>query len=141
MRRCGCDCFATKERTERGCFPAGIKEDATLQILVGLIGVIYFLVIIGLAFYGLHNLFTTILYLRMKTSIIHGEIAHPLKKWPRVTIQLPIFNEKYTVERLLQAVTELDYPADCFQIQVLDDSSDDTLDLVCKLVEEYQSHG
>ena len=119
----------------------GIQEDTILQILVGLIGVFYFVVIVALALYGLHNLLTTILYLRMKTSLIHGEVAHPLKKWPRVTIQLPIFNEKYTVERLLQAVTELDYPAECLQIQVLDDSTDDTRDLVCKLVEEYQSHG
>jgi cellulose synthase/poly-beta-1,6-N-acetylglucosamine synthase-like glycosyltransferase len=112
-----------------------------LQILTGLIGVLYFLVIVALAFYGLHNLLTTILYIRMKTSIKHKEAAHPLKKWPPVTVQLPIFNEKYTVKRLLQAVTLLDYPADCLQIQVLDDSTDETLDLVCKLVKEYRSRG
>ena len=119
----------------------GIQEDTTLQILIGLIGVFYFLVIVALALYGLHNLLTTLLYLRMKTSLKHGEGAHPLKKWPPVTVQLPIFNEKYTVKRLLQAVTQLDYPADCLQIQVLDDSTDDTLVLVCKLVEKYKSRG
>jgi cellulose synthase/poly-beta-1,6-N-acetylglucosamine synthase-like glycosyltransferase len=112
-----------------------------LQLLISLIGVFYFLVIMALALYGLHNLFTTILYLRMKPSVKHGKGTHPLKKWPPVTVQLPIFNEKYTVNRLLQAVTQLDYPADCLQIQVLDDSTDDTLDLVRKLVEEYKSRG
>ena len=112
-----------------------------MQILIGLIGVLYYLVVVSLACYGFHNLFTTILYLRMKTSKKHGGRARPLKNWPPVTIQLPIFNEKYTVERLLQAVTCLDYPADCLQIQVLDDSTDDTLDLVSQLVKEYKSQG
>lgn len=112
-----------------------------MQILTGLIGVFYFIVIVSLACYGLHNLFTTLLYLRMKTSKKHIGRVRPIKKWPRVTIQLPIFNEKYTVKRLLHAVTQLDYPADCLQIQVLDDSTDDTLDLVSKLVEEYKSRG
>jgi len=112
-----------------------------LHILISLIGVFYSLVIMALALYGLHNLLTTVLYLRMNTSVKHGEAAHPLMEWPAVTIQLPIFNEKYTVKRLLQAMTQLDYPADCLQIQVLDDSTDDTLELVSRLVEEYQSRG
>jgi len=112
-----------------------------LQILIGLIGVLYYLVVVRLACYGFHNLFTTILYLRMKTSKKHRGRVRPPKNWPPVTIQLPIFNEKYTVERLLQAVTCLDYPADCLQIQVLDDSTDDTLDLVSQLVKEYKSQG
>jgi cellulose synthase/poly-beta-1,6-N-acetylglucosamine synthase-like glycosyltransferase len=81
------------------------------------------------------------MYLRMKTPKKRKDELPPLKEWPRVTIQLPVFNEKYTVERLLQAVTRLDYPTDRFQIQVLDDSTDDTVDLVNKLVEDYQSRG
>ena len=52
-----------------------------------------------------------------------------------------MFNEKYTVERLLQAVTQFDYPAECLQIQVLDDSTDDTYDLVAHLVENYKLRG
>ena len=65
----------------------------------------------------------------------------PLKMWPTVTIQLPIFNEKYTVERLLKAVTKLDYPRKRLQIQVLDDSTDDTAKLVKDLVQKYKSRG
>jgi cellulose synthase/poly-beta-1,6-N-acetylglucosamine synthase-like glycosyltransferase len=77
----------------------------------------------------------------MKPSKRQPGKAHPLKTWPPVTVQLPIFNEKYTVERLLHAVTQLDYPVECLQIQVLDDSTDDTYALVARLVDEYKSRG
>ncbi|HET9914831.1 MAG TPA: cellulose synthase family protein, partial [Anaerolineales bacterium] len=112
-----------------------------MQILISLIGVFYLIVTAVLALYGFHNLITTIMYLRMKTPTKRRDELPQLQEWPRVTIQLPIFNEKYTVERLLQSVTRLDYPPDRFQIQVLDDSTDDTVDLVSKLVEDYKSRG
>ncbi len=112
-----------------------------MQILTSFIGVFYLIVTAVLALYGFHNLITTIMYLRMKTPTKRKGDVQPLKEWPRVTIQLPIFNEKYTVERLLQAVTRLDYPADRFQIQVLDDSTDDTVNLVSRLIEDCRSHG
>lgn len=112
-----------------------------MQLLTSLIGVFYLIVTAVLALYGLHNLVTTILYLRMKAPTRRTGTLPPPKEWPPVTVQLPIFNEKYTVERLLQSVTHLDYPADRLQIQVLDDSTDDTTDLVRKLVEDYQARG
>lgn len=112
-----------------------------MQFLISLIAVFYLIVTVVLALYGLHNLITTIMYLRMKTPIRRKEEFQAPQEWPPVTVQLPIFNEKYTVERLLQAVTRLDYPADCLQIQVLDDSTDDTIDLVSKLVDEYKQRG
>ena len=113
-----------------------------MQILISLIGVFYLIVTAILALYGFHNLITTIMYLRMKKAPTKhtGELPPP-KEWPPVTVQLPIFNEKYTVERLLQSVTQLDYPADRLQIQVLDDSTDDTIELVSRLVEDYKSRG
>jgi cellulose synthase/poly-beta-1,6-N-acetylglucosamine synthase-like glycosyltransferase len=104
-------------------------------------GVFYFTITAALALYGFHNLITTILYLRMKTPTKRKEETHPPKEWPRVTVQLPVFNEKYTVERLLHAVTQLDYPADRLQIQVLDDSTDDTFNLLEELVSQYQNRG
>jgi cellulose synthase/poly-beta-1,6-N-acetylglucosamine synthase-like glycosyltransferase len=69
-----------------------------------------------------------------------AEVRH-MKEWPLVTVQLPIFNEKYTVERLLRAVARLDYPTEKLQIQVLDDSTDDTFDLVTELVDSYKARG
>ncbi|MDQ2693740.1 MAG: glycosyltransferase family 2 protein [Chloroflexota bacterium] len=112
-----------------------------MQLLTGLMGVFYFIITTFLALYGLHNLITTIMYLRMKTPKRGGEKAPLPKEWPPVTVQLPVFNEKYTIERLLRAVTRLDYPSDRLQIQVLDDSTDDTYSLLQHLVQDYQNKG
>jgi cellulose synthase/poly-beta-1,6-N-acetylglucosamine synthase-like glycosyltransferase len=60
---------------------------------------------------------------------------------PFVTIQLPVFNEKYVVERLIDNIVLLDYPKDKFEIHVLDDSTDDTIEISRRKVEEYQSKG
>ncbi len=112
-----------------------------MQIVADIVGFIYLVIIIALAIYGLYNLFTTILYLRLrKLAKPEKSVPYP-KEWPHVTVQLPIFNEKYTVERLLKAVTQLSYPADRLQIQVLDDSTDDTVELVSRLVNEHKSQG
>jgi cellulose synthase/poly-beta-1,6-N-acetylglucosamine synthase-like glycosyltransferase len=112
-----------------------------LPLLISLIGVFYFVLTAMLALYGFHNLITTIMYLSMKPSKRQQGKTHPLKIWPPVTVQLPIFNEKYTVERLLHAATQLDYPIESLQIQVLDDSTDDTYALVARLVDKYKSRG
>lgn len=111
-----------------------------MRILADIIGSLYLLVILALALYGFYNLFTAILYLHTRTVPGDKKIKPP-RIWPGVTIQLPIYNERYTVQRLLRAVTRLDYPAHRLQIQVLDDSTDDTAELVKSLVEEYKSKG
>ena len=112
-----------------------------MRLLISLMGVFYFIVTFALALYGFHNLITTIIYLTMKSTKKRKAPTHLPAEWPRVTVQLPIFNEKYTVERLLRAVTRLEYPADRLQIQVLDDSTDDTFDLLARLVDDYKSRG
>ena len=112
-----------------------------MQYLIETIGSLYLIVICGLSLYGLNSFVTTILYLFRPPQVKNRKKAPLLKKWPTVTIQLPIFNEKYTVERLLKAVTKLDYPRERLQIQVLDDSTDDTVQLVRNLVQKYKSHG
>ncbi len=112
-----------------------------MQLLTDIMGVFYFIVTGILALYGFHNLITTIMYLRMKTPTKRKTRSQPITEWPPVTIQLPVFNEKYTVERLLRAVTQLDYPSERLQIQVLDDSTDDTVDLLTELVGDYKSQG
>jgi hypothetical protein len=122
-------------------FPYFKKEKRNMQILKDSIGVLYLLVILGLSLYGINSFITTILYLLSNSQAKKRKKVPILKEWPAVTIQLPIYNEKYTVERLLRAVTKLDYPAERLQIQVLDDSTDDTANLVRGLVEEYKSEG
>jgi cellulose synthase/poly-beta-1,6-N-acetylglucosamine synthase-like glycosyltransferase len=63
------------------------------------------------------------------------------EEFPRVTVQLPIFNERYVIERLLDAVAAFDYPRDRFEIQVLDDSTDETVEIVAAKVEELRKNG
>lgn len=62
-------------------------------------------------------------------------------EWPLVTIQLPIYNEKYVIDRLIDAVAAFDYPRDRFEIHVLDDSTDETVDQVAQKVIAYQAKG
>ncbi|MDE1817002.1 MAG: glycosyltransferase family 2 protein [Thaumarchaeota archaeon] len=64
-----------------------------------------------------------------------------LKEVPTVTLQLPIYNEKYVASRLVDAVCALDYPKDKLCIQVLDDSTDETYDLLENLVADYKNKG
>ncbi len=63
------------------------------------------------------------------------------KKLPFVTIQLPVFNELYVVDRLVDSIMKLDYPRDKFQIQLLDDSTDETIEVSQKKVDEYAELG
>src|SRR5262249_55196447 len=60
---------------------------------------------------------------------------------PPVTVQLPIFNEMYVVERLIDAVCSIEYPLDKFEVQVLDDSTDETRKIAKAIVERYQAKG
>ncbi|MBL4667828.1 MAG: glycosyltransferase family 2 protein [Flavobacteriales bacterium] len=60
---------------------------------------------------------------------------------PFVTIQLPLYNELYVVERLIDSIAQFDYPKNKFEIQILDDSTDSTVDIVAKKVKEYKSLG
>ena len=61
--------------------------------------------------------------------------------WPMVTVQLPLYNEQYVVERLIDTIAAFDYPKDRFEIHILDDSTDETLDIVKRKVEEYKAKG
>jgi cellulose synthase/poly-beta-1,6-N-acetylglucosamine synthase-like glycosyltransferase len=99
----------------------------------------YMSVLIGLSAYGIHRY--VIIYLFLKHRRRGVMPAGRFEELPRVTMQLPIFNEVYVVERLLRSVSEIDYPKDLLQIQVLDDSTDDTRQLTTSCVAELQSRG
>lgn len=64
-----------------------------------------------------------------------------MKEVPHVTIQLPIFNEMYVVPRLVDCIVELDYPKDKLEVQILDDSTDETVNIAKAKVEEYKAKG
>src|SRR5438132_7620770 len=88
----------------------------------------YLSVLVGLSAYGVHRYF--IIYLFLKNRKRAPVPAGRFEQLPVVTVQLPIFNEVYVVERLLRSVSKLDYPRDRLQIQVLDDSTDDTREII-----------
>ncbi|MGI8820994.1 MAG: cellulose synthase family protein [Chthoniobacterales bacterium] len=99
----------------------------------------YLSVLLGLSAYGVHRYF--IIYLFLKHRRRPTLPVSQFEKLPKVTVQLPIFNEIYVVERLLKSVSELDYPRELLQIQVLDDSTDETRDLTRRCVAELQGRG
>src|ERR1700694_1497037 len=99
----------------------------------------YLAVLLGLSAYGVHRYF--IIYLFLKNRKRACVPAGQFRQLPKVTVQLPIFNEVYVVERLLRSVSELDYPRDLLHIQVLDDSTDDTRDITRACAEELRERG
>src|SRR6185295_10345709 len=99
----------------------------------------YLSVLIGLSAYGIHRYVIIYLFLKNRRRAVLP--AGHFEQLPKVTIQLPIFNEVYVVERLLKSVSEIDYPRELLQIQVLDDSTDDTRQLTASCVESLQSQG
>src|ERR1700693_5101786 len=101
--------------------------------------VCYLAVLIGLSAYGVHRYF--IIYLFLKNRKSKTEPAGHFEQLPKVTVQLPIFNEIYVVERLLRSVSELDYPQELLQIQVLDDSTDDTREITASCADELRGRG
>jgi cellulose synthase/poly-beta-1,6-N-acetylglucosamine synthase-like glycosyltransferase len=70
-----------------------------------------------------------------------ADAGTPPDEWPTVTVQLPIYNERYVVDGLLEAVCAFDYPAEKLEIQVLDDSTDDTRAMLATLVQQYREQG
>src|SRR3954463_10116637 len=101
--------------------------------------VCYMSVLIGLSAYGIHRY--VIIYLFLKHRRRATVPAGQFEELPIVTMQLPVFNEVYVVERLLRSVSEIDYPKDRLHIQVLDDSTDDTRELTASCVSELRSRG
>src|SRR5438552_12924670 len=92
-----------------------------------------------LAVYGIHRYHLVFLYLKHKDSTTHPNAKQEEK--PRVTIQLPIYNEMYVVERLVEAACRVRYPRELLEIQVLDDSTDRTAEIAAASVRKYRETG
>ncbi|HEY2342978.1 MAG TPA: glycosyltransferase, partial [Chthoniobacteraceae bacterium] len=99
----------------------------------------YFVVLSGLSLYGLHRYVIVYLYLKHRNR--QPKPLRTFEQLPRVTVQLPIFNEMYVVERLLDSVAALDYPRELLQVQVLDDSTDETTEIARKRVDALRVGG
>ena len=92
-----------------------------------------------LALYGLHRLHLLRVYRRHEEEPTEPPLAPA--EWPRVTVQLPVYNERYVVERLLQAAADLEYPRDRLEIQLLDDSTDETTEIAAAKVRSLRAAG
>src|SRR6266404_1016899 len=100
----------------------------------------YFAVLFVLSLYGLHRYEMIRGYWKHRKQLPETP-PYRFDELPPITIQLPIFNERYVVERLLEETSKIDYPRELLQIQVLDDSTDDTHPFTESLVAEYRAAG
>src|SRR5574337_199716 len=101
--------------------------------------VVYALLLLVLSVYGSHPYAMAYLYQRHKYRLPTPKGRY--ERLPRVTIQLPIFNEMYVTERLIAAVAKVDYPRDLLEVQVLDDSTDETQGIARACVERFRAEG
>src|SRR5215471_21462575 len=107
-----------------------------------LILVLYFFVLSILAIYGWHRYYLVYLYMKNRDKVPSRTLPPPAyAQMPRVTIQLPIYNEMYVADRLIDAVCEMDYPRELLEIQVLDDSTDETREIAELAVRRHAARG
>jgi len=100
---------------------------------------LYIFLTAWLALYGFNALYLTLRYWAVRNQ--RTPSAPPPDEWPKVTVQLPIYNERHVVARLLKSVSQLDYPRDKLEIQILDDSTDDTRELAEALANRMRRSG
>jgi cellulose synthase/poly-beta-1,6-N-acetylglucosamine synthase-like glycosyltransferase len=110
---------------------------------------IYLFALVSLFTYGV-NCYLLMIFYRLKYPRARQEHAKikqhfyqtvAVRDWPKVSIQLPIFNERYVVERLIQSVCDFDYPRELLEIQILDDSTDDSADMAAAAAARMQARG
>jgi cellulose synthase/poly-beta-1,6-N-acetylglucosamine synthase-like glycosyltransferase len=99
----------------------------------------YFVALSILFIFGLHG-FIMIYYYNKYKNVKHKQKPECIPD-AKVTIQLPLYNELYVVERLIETVCEIDYPKELLEIQVLDDSTDETVNIVSAMVEKKKAEG
>jgi cellulose synthase/poly-beta-1,6-N-acetylglucosamine synthase-like glycosyltransferase len=122
----------TTDQTFKGLYHWNIFDAALLLP--------YFAVMILLALYGVHRYTLCYQYYKYKGNYDPNPPRH-FDALPMVTVQLPIFNEQFVVDRLIEAICAMDYPREKLLIQVLDDSTDETQGVAAALVERYAAQG
>lgn len=110
----------------------------TAKIILGIYGACLVLIF----FYSCVQMSLAVAYIRNRKKVQAEKTpAFDLANAPKVTVQLPMFNEMYVAERIIETCAEFDYPRDKFQIQVLDDSTDETKDIIAAKVAEVAARG
>src|SRR6185295_7703848 len=101
----------------------------------------YFFILVILGIYGWHRYYLVLQFMKHKDRVPVTPPPPDEDAWPVVTVQLPIYNEMYVVDRLIDAVCALDYPREKLEIQILDDSTDETRDIAMLAVRRQKAHG
>jgi cellulose synthase/poly-beta-1,6-N-acetylglucosamine synthase-like glycosyltransferase len=101
------------------------------------ITILYSLSLLYIFLFSLGQLHLTRIYLKTRKQRMEPK-TELLSGFPKVTIQLPIYNEKYVVERLIDSISKLNYPKDQFEIQILDDSTDETTEILLRKIESLR---
>jgi len=113
------------------------------MLLESAIIVVYSTALILIFMYALAQLNLLFNYIGSKKSSSKGptfNLSNPAEV-PYVTVQLPVYNEMYVMDRLLENIVELDYPSEKIEIQVLDDSTDESVETTAKQIQKLQQQG
>ena len=103
---------------------------------------VYYTAVLGLiGVYGLHRYWMVWVFLRHRGTMPGSGPAALFDELPRVTVQLPMFNERHVAERVIEAACAIDYPRDLLQVQVLDDSTDESADIARRCCEGLAASG
>ena len=103
--------------------------------------ILYFTILAVLAIYGAYRIKQVIDFWRYRKFVPQPKGKFAEEDLPHITVQLPLFNEMYVTQRLVKAITEIDYPHEKLQIQVLDDSTDETMKIASETVDIYARQG
>lgn len=119
-----------------------VKEHYWSHLVAKIVLTIYGLSLLLIFFYSVLQLSLAVAYIKnkRKKTVDVAPIYDPATT-PKVTIQLPMYNELYVAERIIETIAAFDYPSDKLQIQVLDDSTDETKDVIAKKVAEVAARG
>ncbi len=112
-----------------------------VKIALIIVLVLYTLALLFIFLYSIAQAHLVFRYLRDRKKIKNSPIEPKENVYPHVTVQLPVYNELYVVERLIDSVASFDYPSDKLEIQVLDDSTDESVDIIAKRVKLWQDKG
>jgi cellulose synthase/poly-beta-1,6-N-acetylglucosamine synthase-like glycosyltransferase len=136
------DKYVASSVAQGGRYPAGNISYLNVNDALDLYFMwVYFLILGLLSVYGVYRYRLIYLFLRYQKHRPQPKSIFTSERLPRVTVQLPLFNEMYVAERLIDAVTRLDYPRELIEIQVLDDSTDDTTRIAAAAVNKHFEQG
>ncbi len=132
------DKYVASSEAQGGRYPAGNISYLNVNDALDLYFMwVYFLILGLLSVYGVYRYRLIYLFLRYQKHRPQPKSTFTPNRMPRVTVQLPLFNEMYVAERLIDAVTRLEYPRELLEIQVLDDSTDDTTRIAAAAVKKH----